>query len=212
MFDRILAQTVKLFDIQNAWIAMDGTGHACTHASLYYAKKLKKQKRHRREHYTKNYLVVETDKQAILTHKVAKGPRYDSKDAIPALRKAKRMSRIKGCSADKAHDAEPIHKVIREELKAEPQIPLKQNRTKTGKYRLKMSTEPDESKYHRRSLVETVISVEKRGDVNYSRSDRLRNKECKLRNICYNVYRYANIFIAKIHINLVEILVGFLQS
>jgi len=41
-------------------------------------------------------------------------------------------------------------------------------------------------------VVETVFSVVKRvfGDVNQSRSERLRNKESKLRNVCYNIYRY----------------------
>jgi len=63
-----------------------------------------------------------------------------------------------------------------------------------------MLKEFDEKKYHRRSLVETVFSVEKRvfGDVNYSRSNRLRNKESKLRNICYNIYRYVRFFTLEI--------------
>ena len=35
------------------------------------------------------------------------------------------------------------------------------------------------------------FSVEERvlGDENYGRSDRMRNKESKLRNVCYNIYR-----------------------
>ena len=39
--------------------------------------------------------------------------------------------------------------------------------------------------------MECVFSVEKRvfGDENYGRSDRMRNKESKLRNICYNIYK-----------------------
>ena len=42
-------------------------------------------------------------------------------------------------------------------------------------------------------MVETVFSVVKRvfGDVNQSRSERLRNKESKLRNVCYNIYRHC---------------------
>lgn len=50
----------------------------------------------------------------------------------------------------------------------------------------------DEELYHRRNLVETMFSVEKRvfGDVNHSRSDRLQNKESRLRNVCYKLYQY----------------------
>ena len=49
-------------------------------------------------------------------------------------------------------------------------IPLKK-RAKRGTYRLAMREEFDEELYHRRNLVETVFSVEKRvfGDVNHSR-------------------------------------------
>jgi len=57
-------------------------------------------------------------------------------------------------------------------------------------------------KYHHRSLVETVISVIKRifGGTNQSRSDRLRNKETKLKNECYNIYRYTKSLTIKIQI------------
>ncbi len=78
-------------------------------------------------------------------------------------------------------------------------IPPKK-RVKNGKYRLSMQFLFSKPKYHRRSLVETVISVLKRvfGDKNQSRSDRLRNKETKLRNACYNIYRYAERLFIKI--------------
>ena len=71
---------------------------------------------------------------------------------------------------------------------------------KSGTYRLGMREEFDEELYHRRALVETVFSVEKRvfGDVNHSRSDRLRNKESKLRNVCYNVYRYVKVVVVMV--------------
>ena len=65
-------------------------------------------------------------------------------------------------------------------------IPLKEG-AKSGTYRCASREEFDEELYHRRNVVETVFSVEKRvlGDVNHCRSDRLRNKESKLRNVCY---------------------------
>ena len=62
--------------------------------------------------------------------------------------------------------------------------------TKSGKYRKELIFGTDREKYNRRSIVETVNSVEKRvfGEENRSRSDRMRNKETKLRNVGYNVY------------------------
>ena len=51
-------------------------------------------------------------------------------------------------------------------------------------------------------MVETVISVIKRvfGDKNQSRSDELRNKETKLKNLCYDIYKYAKTFEIEISI------------
>jgi len=199
VFDRILSETVLLFDIGAAWIALDGTGHSCSHASMYYAKRLKKQKKRRRKNYTKNQIAVDTRTQAIIDHRVAKGPRHDAKDAIPLIRRSYQAVHAVGYSMDKGYDDEEIHKVAREEAGAECMIPLRK-KAKKGKYRLRMLTEFDEDKYHKRSLSETVFSVKKRvlGDVNYSRSDRMRNKETKLRNICYNIHRKITLLIAEI--------------
>ena len=213
MFERILNQTVSLFDLNNAWIAIDGTGHACSHASTYYAKKLKKQKKKKRKGYTKNCIAVDTDRQVIVAQRVAKGPRHDARDAIPLIRKTRRVKPV-GYSMDKAFDDEEIHRTVREEVHAKCMIPLKKNREKTGKYRLSMLTDFNEEEYHRRSLVETIISVEKRvlGDVNYSRKDIMRNKESKLRNICYNIYRHTIIFILKTSLYFTRIIEDFYKA
>jgi len=105
-----------------------------------------------------------------------------------------------------AFDSEEIYNVIREELSA-ISIILPQKRVKKGKYPLDMLKNFDKHKYNYRSKVETVISVEKRvlGDCNASRGDRLRNKESKLRNVCYNIYKYVKTVI-------LVILKAFLQS
>ncbi len=204
LFEDVLNKTVGLFDIKDPWVAVDGTGHSTDQASLYYAK-LKKQSKKKRKHYTKNQIAVDTEKQVILAQRVVRGPRHDSKDAIPTIRKTKKYE-PSSFSLDKSFDSEKIHKLIREELKAISIIPPKK-RLKKGEYRLSMLKNFDKPKYNQRSIVETVISVEKRvfGDSNTSRSDRLRNKESKLRNICYNIYKYVKSFI-------LVILKVFLQS
>jgi len=172
-------------------VAIDGTGHSSDQASLYYARKIEKQSKKWRKSYTKNQIAIDTRTQAILTYKVARGPRHDSKDAIPTIRKTKKY-KPSGFSLDKAFDEEEIHRVIHEELGATSMIPPKK-RIKKGKYRLGMLSLFSKLKYHLRSLVETVISVLKRvfGDENQSRSDQLRNKETKLKNECYDIYLYA---------------------
>jgi len=54
----------------------------------------------------------------------------------------------------------------------------------------------------KKAIVKTVISVIKRvfGDKNQSQSDKLRNKETKLKNLCYDIYRCTKTFDIKIQI------------
>jgi len=129
---------------------------------------------------------------------VARGSGHDSKDTIATIRKTGKY-KPRGFSLDKEFDSEEIHRVIQEELVASSMIPPKK-RVKNGKYQLSMQFLFSKPKYHLRSLVETVISVLKRvfGDKNQSKSDRLRNKETKLRNACYNIYKYVKRLSTKI--------------
>ncbi|KUK01784.1 MAG: Transposase IS4 family protein [Methanobacteriaceae archaeon 41_258] len=122
--DKILDFIVGLFDIKEPWVAIDGTGHSSDQASLYYARKIKKQHKKWRKSYTKNQIAIDTRTQVILAQKVARRPRHDSKDAIPTIRKTKKY-KPSGFSLDKAFDKEEIHRVINEELEATSMIPPK---------------------------------------------------------------------------------------
>ena len=93
-----------MFDIDEPWVAVDGTGHSTDQASLYYAK-LQKQTKKKRKHYTKNQIAVDTQKRVILAQRVARGPRHDFKDAIPTIRKTKKY-KPSGFSLDKSFDRE----------------------------------------------------------------------------------------------------------
>jgi len=133
IIDEIMDFTVELFDINEPWVALDGTGHSCDQASLYYTDKIKKQNKKWRKSFTKNQIAIDTKTQVILAHRVAKGPRHDSKDAVPLIRKVKKFN-PRGFSLDKAYDIEKIHEAINEELGATNMIPRKKG-AKNGKYR-----------------------------------------------------------------------------
>ncbi|WP_434784032.1 transposase [Methanobacterium formicicum] len=96
--------------------------------------------------------------------------------------------------ADKAYDTEPIRKCINEELKAFDQIPLK-NRAKRGQYRLKSPALFRHKIYINRNNIESIFSAIKRkfNGTNHSRSTKLSNKETKLKNTIYNIYRSTQI-------------------
>ena len=186
IFGRILDRSIMLFSIKNPWITIDATGNSSAYASKHYEHRI----RRKRKNYSKNSIAIDTKTQVILAQKARIGPRHDSIDADALIRKGKKFKPI-GFSLDKGYDCERIHKIIREELGADSQIPVRRGLTKHGKYRKKLIFGLDQDKYHKREIVETVNSVEKKvfGEENRGRSDRIRNKETKLRNVCYNVYR-----------------------
>jgi len=92
---------------------------------------------------------------------------------------------------DKGYDSENIHALIREEMKADSIIPLRQrNRKKVGgKYRKQLHPVFDKIKYNQRNLAETTFSVVKRkfGETLRARKFRNQVKEIKLKLIVYNI-------------------------
>ena len=141
----------------------------------------------------KNHISIDVDSRLILHFAAQRGPRFDTRFAIAAIRNIKRYN-LKYILADRAYDTEPIRKCINEETKAEDQIPLK-TRAKNGYYRLKSKNKFNQEIYSRRNNVESIFSVIKRifNGTNRSRSLQLSNKETKLKNTLYNIYRSTQI-------------------
>ena len=130
----------------------------------------------------------------ILNYAANRGPKYDTQFAIASIRQLKPY-KPHYILADRAYDIEAIRKCINEEVGAFDQIPLK-TRAKAGHYRLNSSTIFWHDVYARRMNVESVISVIKRrfNGGNYSRSTKLQNKETKLKDVLYNIYRAIQVF------------------
>ncbi|MTK10656.1 MAG: transposase [Clostridiaceae bacterium] len=129
----------------------------------------------------------------ILYYQTSSGPKYDTQFVKPALRQIKKY-KPDYIVADKAYGIEPIRKCINEKLKAFDQIPLK-TRAKKGNYRLKSLAIFRKKIYSKRNNVESIFSIIKRkfNDINHSRSTQLSNKETKLKNTIYNIYRLTQI-------------------
>jgi len=170
--------------------AMDGTGHTSDYADHYYAKIRGKC----RKSYIKNHIAIDVDTRMILNYAANRGPKYDTQFAIASIRQLKPY-KPHYILADRAYDTEAIRKCINEEVGAFDQIPLK-TRAKTGHYRLNSATIFWHDVYARRMNVESVIYVIKRrfNGGNYSRSTKLQNKETKLKDVLYNIYRAIQVF------------------
>ena len=176
-------------EINGEIIALDGSGFTNDYADKYYAIIRRKE----RKSYVKNHISIDVDSRLILHYAAQRGPRFDTRFALAAIRNIKKY-KPKYILADRAYDTEPIRKCINEEAKAQDQIPLK-TRAKTGHYRLNSSTIFWHDVYAWRMNVESVIYVIKRrfNGGNYSRSTKLQNKETKLKNTIYNIYRSTQI-------------------
>ena len=92
---------------------------------------------------------------------------------------------------DKGYDSEKIHSLIREEIKADSIIPLRQRKRKKikGKYRKQLYLSFDKIKYNQRNIAETMFSVVKRkfGETLRARKFRNQVKEIKIKLIVYNI-------------------------
>jgi len=92
---------------------------------------------------------------------------------------------------DKGYDSEEIHTLIREEIKADSIVPLRERKRKriNGKYRKQLHTDFDNIRYNRRNIVETIISMVKRKFGETLRARKVRNqvKEVKVKLIVYNI-------------------------
>ena len=179
-----------MLSIECELVAMDGTGHTNDYADHYYAKIRGKC----RKSYIKNHIAIDVDTRMILNYAANKGPKYDTQFAIASIMQLKPYV-LHQILADRSHDTESIRKCINEEVSPFDQIPLKKN-AKTGHYRLNSATIFWHDVYARRMNVERVISVIKRrfNGGNYSRSTSLQNKETKLKDVLYNIYRAIQVF------------------
>lgn len=85
---------------------------------------------------------------------------------------------------DKGYDSEKIHALIREEIKADSIIPLRQRKRKKtkGKYRKQLHLSFNKIKYNQRNIAETTFSAVKRkfGETLRARKFRNQVKEIKI--------------------------------
>jgi hypothetical protein len=188
-FDRLLDQTVNLFETGPCTLAIDWTGYSSVYSSEYYNVRIRRKPRR----FINSSIAVDTDSLLIASHHSRRGPGNDCWFLFPLVRRASRRLDIRYVVGDKAYDSEVYHEFVHREIGARSVIPVKNHPTVNGYYRKKLSKRFPERIYHRRSLVETVFSMIKRrfGSFLQSRSLAQQNREVGLLCVVYNVYRYV---------------------
>jgi len=130
--------------------ALDSTGWDRSHASRYYTQRAKLKIR-----VLKTTLLVDTEAQAVLDLHLTTTRRHDTQ--IGPIITERNLERFHILIADKGYD----DRAHRERLREEGKKPLIKHR-EFKPYHKEANSRMDRKLYHRRGLVETVISVMKR--------------------------------------------------
>jgi len=138
-------------------------------------------------------VVVDTERLMLLGFAMSRTPIHEVRHAPAVLRQAYRHVHTSVYVMDKAYDAESIHRLIVEDLKAEAFIPARKSSldVPSGTYRSRVFDRFDPEQYHRRSAVETTFSIMKRkwGGHLTARKTRYQQKEMKLKLTVYALER-----------------------
>jgi hypothetical protein len=190
LFNLILSRIIMLFYSHGEKVsiaAIDATGFTSSYASHYYSRRTGKLRRS----FLKTSISVDTKKKIILGWKISQKTDHEIKHANALIRQSNKMRKSDCYVMDKGYDSEKIHSLIREEIKADSIIPLRQRKRKKikGKYRKQLNLSFDKIKYNQRNLAETMFSVVKRkfGETLRSRKFRNQVKEIKIKLIVYNI-------------------------
>ena len=135
-------------------VALDSTGFSTTTRSPYYTRRFFTRAPCG---FVKCSILVDTRTTAILAAAIHVVPRHDIRDAhilAPAAAGARHLV------ADKAYDAEWLHRLL-EELGVQPHIPVRAG-ARRGRWRRRHTRRFSMRIFHRRPLVETTHSVVKR--------------------------------------------------
>ena len=122
LFGKILGQTIKMFDVLDARVAIDASGYSSHHVSKYYIWRIKGSTK--RKFFMKDSIVVDTDRQIILSNYSRIAPSHDNKDFKPLIKKTKKRVDILLVTADKGYDDESNHIVDPNSRKIDTQLSL----------------------------------------------------------------------------------------
>jgi hypothetical protein len=194
---------------------IDSTGMSLQHSTYYYetrlehfrkAKKKKpgrpNKKRKKKHQYTSVF--ADLDKQLILSIKLLRGHQSDNKMMRPTIKKAKELfNQIISNDADRGYDAEYNHKFTKEDMGANDNIKLKnqkvpvhrtkgENRKKAKQLQNKKRGRP--RKNHRNKM-ETMMFVLKKvfGEHLTATTARSQRQQTRFRILAYNAYKKATL-------------------
>lgn len=185
-----IGRFIQIVSPGSIFAGADATGFENRHAAPYYTYRC-----NIRHAFTKMSAGSDMESQLICAVLIQHHPvSHDIKHFPKLFSKMLDVVSIWIMVLDKGYDAEPIHKMIRDE-NVVSMIPVRNrdcliSRTQ-GRYRKMMRREFDETSYHQRNKTETIFSVIKRRFDSEIRSygDTMKTKELLYRVLAYNCHR-----------------------
>ena len=111
LLGKIISSFIILTKIGQLFVGIDSSGFKATHASQYYAERVKLKRRRRK--YIKLSLAADVLQQIICTIKIRRAPvRHDSIDFRPLVIKISELVPLSVVTADKAYDSEEDNHIL----------------------------------------------------------------------------------------------------
>jgi hypothetical protein len=180
-----------------ALAAIDSTGLESHHSSRYFIRRRSRTpdlwQTTQYTRYPKLGILVDCSNHLILSYLTDQGPKTDIHDLEPTLARTTPRVRIEWLTADAGYDSESNHRFCREQRGIRSLIPARHGRPTDkpakGRYRRRMQTHFDRTRYGQRWQVETVVSMIKRnlGSATTGRSYWSRRRDLMLMVLTHNI-------------------------
>lgn len=180
---------------RRARVAVDATGLAQGAVSTFFVRRMY---HHTNQplpwrHWLKWLVVVDVDRQLLLSQKARHGPWNDCAHLPDLIQTASRQTKIGLVLADAEFDSERNHTYVRQQLHAQSIIPAKRGKKawRIHGVRAQMRNAFPRQQYAQRALVETVFSTIKRKLSSRApgRTLAMQQRQALLLGLTYNLYR-----------------------
>jgi hypothetical protein len=180
---------------RRARVAVDATGLSPGAVSTFFVRRMH---HHTKKplpwrHWLKWVVVVDVDRQIVLSQLARRGPWNDCANLPAVVRAASKQTRIGLVLADAEFDSERNHTFIRKELHARSVIPAKRGKKSWHIHgvRAEMRRAFPRRVYRKRALAETLFSSAKRklSARAPGRSLEMQMRQALLLGLAYNIYR-----------------------